>query len=80
MNLKELTYFERNWKVNFKGQPESTFKTKGKQASGFSVRWPNLNHNISCPPVGVKRSDFWFFVLVYVKSDTPTQGMGWDPN
>ena len=29
----------------------------------LSVRWPNLNHNISCQPVGVKRS----------------QAVGWDP-
>ena len=37
-NIKRRIYFERNWKVNFRGQYKTNnqmVKTKGKQVSGF---------------------------------------------
>ena len=39
----------------------------------LSVRWPNLNHDISCPPVAVKRSKLWSLCSLKWKEILPNK-------
>ena len=78
-NIKNLYILKEIEKSISKVSTNRTFrlsKLKVNRFRGLSVRWPNLNHDISCPPIGVKRSDLWFLFWLKWKISSSRHGVG----